>query len=459
MITDTVYQETLDYIYRFVDYSLTHSYPAPEFFDLDRLRAFLSLLGEPHLAFPVIHIAGTKGKGSVAAMCASVLQAAGYRVGLYTSPHMSDYAERIQLNGQPISHAELVAMVDEIRPYLDQGTQLTTFEITTALAFLYFARQAATAVVAEVGLGGRLDATNVVQPIVTVITSLSYDHTSVLGQTLPEIAGEKAGIIKPGVPIIAAPQRDEALQVIRRVADERGAPLIQVGIDYQFKTGEHSLQAQNFYTWMASDAQRMEAYLQSGHAAGWRPLKITIPLLGAHQAENAATAYAALCTARSRGIQVDDEAILAGFAKVYWPGRFEILQAEPPLVIDSAHNRDSARKLGVALDDYFPGRPVILVFGASRDKDISGMLEQLVPHAAQVILTRSYHPRAVEPEQMLDWVRNFDGTIHIVPAVEDALGLALRLVDEHTMVLATGSQFIAAGVRDTWYNQFVTFSG
>ncbi len=459
MDSETVYQDTLEYLYSFVDYSLTHSFPAPENFDLDRLRAFLSYLGDPHLAYPVIHVAGTKGKGSVAAMCASVLRAAGYRVGLYTSPHMSDYAERIQLNGEPIPHADLIAMVDEIRPYLDKGTRLTTFEITTALAFLYFATRGATAVVAEVGLGGRLDATNVVAPEVAVITSLSYDHTAVLGKTLAEIAGEKAGIIKAGVPVVVAPQKEEALRVVHRFAAERNAPLIQVGVDYRFMPVEHSGQGQSLHIWMASEAEKMDAYLQPGYTRGWEPVKLSIPLLGKHQVENAAVAYAVVQAAGGRGLTVEEGAIQEGFAQVDWPGRFEILQAEPPLVIDAAHNRDSAQKLCAALDDYFPGRAVILVFGASHDKDIDGMLDELMPRARRLILTRSYHPRAITPERLAQSAGTYQVPVDIVPAVENALERALSLVDDQSLVLVTGSLFVAAGARDTWYNHLVASDG
>ena len=207
------------------------------------------------------------------------LGAAGYRVGLYTSPHLQDYAERIQVDRQPIPHADLVALVDEIRPYLDRGTKLTTFEITTALAFLYFARRGANVVVAEVGLGGRLDATNIVTPLVSVITSLSYDHMQVLGNTLAEIAGEKAGIIKPGVPVVVAPQPDEAGQVVTRIALERGAPLIQVGVDLLYQPVEHGLDGQALYVWSAEQQPLFDAF-QRGAAGLATNLRLEIPLAG-----------------------------------------------------------------------------------------------------------------------------------------------------------------------------------
>ena len=196
----------------------------------------------------------------------------------------------------------------------------------------------------------------------------------------------------------------------------------------------------------------MQAFLTGKDSGGWRPLEISIPLLGGHQLENAATAYAALQTAHARGLPLDQSALLTGFAQVEWPGRFEILTTSPPLVVDSAHNRDSARKLCAALDDYFPGHPIILVFGASHDKDIDGMLDELLPRAAQVVFTRSYHPRAIEPGELKEKIGDFNGPVHIVPAIEDALEWRLALVGDDQLVLVAGSLFIAAGARDTWYN-------
>ncbi len=216
---ETAYNSALDYLYSFVDYSLKHSSElAKADFNLDRMRALMTELGDPQNQYPIIHVAGTKGKGSVCALCASALQAAGYKTGLYTSPHLLDYTERIQINGEPVSHVGLVKLVEQVKPAVAKIPKLTTFEITTALGFLYFAQQKVEAAVIEVGLGGRLDATNVVTPNVSVITSLSYDHMAVLGNTLTLIAGEKAGIIKPNIPLVSAPQKEEALQVLVMVA-------------------------------------------------------------------------------------------------------------------------------------------------------------------------------------------------------------------------------------------------
>jgi dihydrofolate synthase/folylpolyglutamate synthase len=448
MDIETAYQETLDYLYRFVDYSLTHAWQiTPETFDLSRMRAFMAHLGNPQQAYPILHVAGTKGKGSISAMCASALQAAGYKVGLYTSPHLHDYAERIQLDGQPIAHADLIDLVEELKPALEGPfARLTTFEITTALAFEYFALRGATAVVAEVGLGGRLDATNIVTPRVAVIASLSLDHTAILGNTLAEIAGEKAGIIKPGVPVVLSPQQAEARQVVEQVAAERGAPLTQVGRDLLFDRLSASLDGQTLEVRQAGSDQP--------------PVRLQISLLGLHQVENAATAYAALKIwqesepPEGNGPRLSEAAIIEGLGNVTWPGRFEILRRNPPLVLDSAHNRDSARRLRETLNEYYPGLLVVLVFGASEDKDIAGMFAELLApgqlNIQQVVATRSYHPRAMEPEKLVELAQGYNRQVRLVAAVEDALAEALRLAGDQALVLVTGSIFIVAGARETW---------
>lgn len=451
MNIEPAYQQTLDYLYKFVDYSLVRNLRyTPEKFDLTRMFAFVQALGDPHRDYPVIHVAGTKGKGSVAAMVSSALQFAGYRVGLYTSPHLLDYAERMQINGRPIPHAELVTLVEETKAQIEAIAELTTFEITTGLAFLYFQRQGANAAVIEVGLGGRLDPTNVVTPAVSVITSISYDHMNILGEQLSEIAGEKAGIIKPGVPVVLAPQKDEARLVIERIANERKAPLCQVGKDYLFAPLARSLEGQSLLVWHASEQSHLDDYIESGGVNEWEPARLSIPLLGYHQVENAATAYVALQVARYNGLPLHDADIRNGFKEVYWPGRFEILQRYPPVIVDSAHNRDSALKLRLALDDYYPGYPVVLLFGASEDKDIHGMLAELLPRVRQVVATRSIHPRAIEPEKLVEMVHQFGLPARVVPLVEDALEEAIRLAEGEAVVLIAGSLFVAAGVSQAW---------
>jgi len=453
MPDEIAYQEALDYLYTFIDYSLTRSFRySPEKFDLRRMFTLLEKLGNPHQAYPVIHVAGTKGKGSVSSLIASALNAQGYKTGLYTSPHLDDYAERIQINRQKIGHGELAALVDEIKPHVSQTPGLTTFELTTALAFLYFARQNIEAAVIEVGLGGRLDATNVVAPRVSVITSVSFDHTAVLGNTLAAIAGEKAGIIKPGCPVVISPQKSEARQVIEKIASEKGAPLIQVGSDIRYAARTHSLDGQTFLVWEAADQPLMDAYLENEDKTGWAPVSLDIPLLGYHQIENAATAYAALLVARRSGLPVSLSAIRRGFANVTWQGRFEVLQrANPPVVIDSAHNDDSALRLRLALEDYFPGKPVVMVFGASEDKDVNGMFSILLPRVRQVIATQSIHPRAMEPEKLADLARQHGVPSQAVLPLEAALQQAIASAGNDALVLATGSLFIAAAVRSAFH--------
>jgi dihydrofolate synthase/folylpolyglutamate synthase len=447
------YQETLDYLYSHIDYSLQKTFRySPEKFDLARMRDFLSALGNPEREYRVLHIAGTKGKGSVSALCANAVQQSGGRVGLYTSPHLQDYAERIQVDSVPISHAELIALVEEIKPFVTASPEITTFEITTALAFLYFARQGVDTAVLEVGLGGRLDATNVCNPDVTVITSISYDHTYILGDTLAEIAGEKAGIIKSGIPVVVAPQQAEALKAIKEIAFQQGAPLTQVGEDYHYLLLEKSLEGQSFQIWQNSEHEKYANYLSGGNN-DWQPVQLTIPLLGSHQLDNAATAYAALQVAREKGIELSDLGIQKGFESVSWPARFEILRLAPPFIIDSAHNRDSAQKLEQVLADFYPGVPVILVFGASEDKDIRGMLAELQPHIARVVATKSTHPRATDPAELVEIAQELDLPASSSATIEGALDQAELMAAGEAIILVTGSIFVAAAARSVIQNR------
>jgi dihydrofolate synthase / folylpolyglutamate synthase len=429
---ETQYNKALDYLYSFVDYSLKHiSELAKAEFNLDRMFALMEELGNPQAKYPIIHVAGTKGKGSVSALCAAALQAAGYRTGLYTSPHLWDYTERIQIDGMPISHEQLIALVEEVKLGVAKIPKLTTFEITTAIGFLAFAKNAVDAAVVEVGLGGRLDATNIVMPNVSVITSLSYDHMAVLGNTLAEIAGEKAGIIKTDIPVVSAPQSEEALKVLERVANERNSPFVLVGREVKFERLTSSLDGQSL---------RVTKHQHS-------TLDLSLPLLGQHQIENAAIAYTALKTS---GIEISDEAIRKGFAQVKWPARFEVLQREPPVVVDSAHNRDSALRLRQTLDEYFPTMPAILIFCTLQDKDISGMLEELKPRLEKVIATHADHPRAPSAEWIAEQVRKADIPVEAVPNVAEALEHALKLAEDGKLVLAAGSVAFAGEVSAAW---------
>lgn len=424
MDIETRYNQALDYLYSFVDYSLKHSSElAKADFNLNRMFALMESLGNPQMKYPIIHVAGTKGKGSTSALCAAGLQAAGYKTGLYTSPHLEDFVERIRINGEPISHEQMVELVEEIKPYVAKIEMLTTFEITTALAFMAFARYGATAAVFEVGLGGRLDATNIVTPRVSVITSLSYDHTAVLGNTLALIAGEKAGIIKPGVPVVSSPQKAEALEVLQRVAKEKDSDITLVGRDVEFERIGSSLEGQRLRI------QNMEC---------------RIPLLGVHQVENAATAYAAL---KASGIPITDEQIKLGFSQVQWRARFEVVRNEPPVIFDSAHNQDSFEKLRETLDEYFPNKKVYLIFGASEDKNIPGMFAELKQKIQKIIITRADHPRALSVEQISGLADQAGAEWEAVVPVKDALRRALELsANDGSIVLSAGSMFVTAEV-------------
>lgn len=445
------YQLALDYLYSYVDYSLTHSFKySPEEFDLSRMQALLESLDNPHKDYKVLHVAGTKGKGSVSAMMASALRANGYKVGFYTSPHLQEYTERFQINGSEISKCEMAELVEELKPHVDKIQRLTTFEITTALAFLYFSRHKVDVAVIEVGLGGRLDATNLVDPLVSVITALSMDHMAVLGNTLAKIASEKAGIIKPGKPVVLSPQKYEALEVVEEIAKKNHSRLLLLGREYRYAADSHSLDGQSLLIWSRKDQTLMDQYLENGECGEWKPLRLEIPLLGYHQATNAATAYIALQVAQEEGLMVTDDAIREGFKTVKWPARFEILQREPPVIIDSAHNRDSALKLRVAIDDYFDGMPVILVFGASADKDVDGMYAELLPRVERVITTESIHPRAKDAQQLAELARQCGRPAQAVVPVEKALKTALDLAGNKKVILVAGSLFIAAAVRAVW---------
>ncbi len=434
MNTQTAYQNALDYLYSFVDYSLKHaSELAKAEFNLDRMRDLMHLLGDPQNDYPIIHIAGSKGKGSTAAFTASALRAADYKVGLYTSPHLQDFTERIQVNGVPVPQNEFAALVEEIKPTVAQVAYITTFELATALAFLYFSRQNVTAAVFEVGLGGRLDATNIVTPLVSVITSLSLEHTAVLGNTLTEIAREKAGIVKPGHPFVASPQKPEAASVLELAAEEHDVPLTLVGRDVLYKVKKQSLDGQNLEVWMRNGPK----------------MKLSIPLLGEHQVENAVTAYAALLAARREGLVFNAAQLKQGFAETKWPGRFEIWREDPPIVLDSAHTPDSVAKLRQTLDEYYPEWSIVLIFGVSEDKNVAAMLTELAPRLEKVILTRSEHPRAVEAQKMIEFAEQVGVACEALEPVEAAVDRALEIAEERqSLLLSAGSIFLTAAVRE-----------
>ncbi len=434
------YEDALDYIYSFTDHSVRPEQRyGPDVVDPTRPARLLRLLGDPHQAYPSIHVAGTKGKGSVAAICASALRAAGLRTGFYTSPHLQSFTERIQVDGRPIDPGVLAELVDEVRGAVDQIDEITTFEVITGLAFLYFCRQQVDVAVVEVGLGGRLDATNVVRPLVSVITSLSLDHTYLLGETVAAIAAEKGGIIKAGVPAVSAPQVGEAAAVLRAIAAERGASLTTVGeraaaADWWYEPGEMTLEGQSFRAGRA------------GEAGSWYHL----PLLGPHQLINATVALAALDTLQEKVPALQNGAIRQGLATVEWPGRFQILQRRPLVVVDGAHNVDSADKLRRTLEIMFPGRRIILVFGVAADKDVDGMIQELMPVASQVIVTSAAHPRAIPAAELRSRVGAHGYASTLSAGVPEALEMARQAAGPDDVICVTGSLFVVGDALTAW---------
>jgi dihydrofolate synthase/folylpolyglutamate synthase len=433
------YPETITYLHSLTDYETKRiERYTPETLDLSRVERLLAAVGNPHTRFPAVHLAGTKGKGSTAAMCESSLRAAGYHTGFYSSPHLHTFRERIQVGGHKITREEIIALVDEVRPAIEGIPGVTTFEAITTLGFLYFARSEVDIAIVEVGLGGRLDATNVMMPEVSVITSLSLDHTYLLGDTLAEIAWEKAGIIKPRIPVVSAPQPAEGIKVIEAVCQERGAPLTEVGRDWDYEAGPADFDGQAF---TARHISNEGAELDGEY---W------IPLLGRHQLENSTSAIAALDILRRQGFHIPNEAVREGLRDVYWPGRMEILSREPLVVVDCAHNPYSAQVLRKALEEWFPGQRWVLTFGASADKDIAGMLKALLPISEYVIVTRSDHPRAAAPIELADIVVSVGGGAEVTVNMRKALRRGLTMMDPGNGLLVTGSVFLVADAREEW---------
>jgi len=427
------YQQALDYIDSYTDWEKVPMPHAAANYDLRRVDELLARLGNPHRKSKSVHIAGTKGKGSIAAMVASVLTVSGYTTGLYTSPHLHTVRERIKVDGELVSEEEFVALVARLKPEVEAVNEkatygeLTTFELLTSLAFTHFAEKGVNFQVLEVGLGGRFDATNVIQPEVGIIASISFDHMDVLGNTLSQITTEKAGIIKPGCVVVASPQFDEVDRVIKGACLNRGAELVKVGSDI---------------TWqgISFDTNRQLLWVK-GRLGGY---ELSIPLLGQHQLENAATAVAALEILAEKGFSISKESIVKGLAQVSWPGRFQIVSHHPFLVVDGAHNPDSAQRLRQALKQYFKLDRAILVIGTSSDKDIAGVVSALFPLFSKVIVTRSRHPRATAPALIVAEFAKHKVKAQVAEDVPTALSLALAVAGDRGLICVTGSLFVVA---------------
>ncbi len=427
------YQEALEYILRFADYERLPR--SGIVWDIKRIERLLARVGNPQYAAKTVHVAGTKGKGSTSVMIASILKQAGYRTGLYTSPHLLSFTERIQVDGENISEEDWAKLTDFISPHVEAENalgelgELTTFEILTAMAFIHFGNVKVDYQVVEVGLGGRLDATNVVQPQVCVITSISYDHTDVLGDTLTKIAGEKAGIIKSGSVVVSAPQFPEAMAVVEGVCREKGVRLIKVGKDVTWEGGSFDLEGQSLH--------------MKGLSGEY---DLRIPLLGGHQAENAALAVAAVEALGDE--KMTPGSIAAGLQKVHWPGRLQVLRREPWVVVDGAHNTYSMQRLGEALQKYFKFDRLTLILGFGGDKDVPGMVAEAAKMTGDIILVASRHPRSVKTPQLVEEFSKWGVRPRVAESVAAAVKLALADAGPNDLIGAAGSVFVIAEVME-----------
>lgn len=417
-------------------------------FKLDRMRDLLKRLGNPHHDLPIVHVAGTKGKGSTAAMIGTILSAAGLRTGVYTSPHLDTVEERISIDGRPCPAEALVQLVELVRPsagVMDtRGSEggPTYFELVTAMALCHFRLQGVQAAVLEVGLGGRLDSTNVCHPRVAAITSISFDHTAQLGNTLAAIAAEKAGIAKPGVPLVCGVLPDEPRQVIADVCRQRQAPRLQLGRDfhYQYRPPQPSSDGADrgridYWSTFAGEMRRCDG--------------LVLGMLGKHQAHNAAVALAVVEVLQQQGWSIPASAVQRGLAEAVCPARVEVLARRPTIVLDAAHNVASIEALACTLRESFCPSPRWLVFGTSQDKDVLGMLTRLVPHFDHVVLTRcTGTPRGMPLDKLAEAAAAVSGPAAILAATpSDAWDVVARHATPGDLVCITGSFFLAAEMR------------
>ena len=432
------YSQAEEYLNSFTNYEQIPgiSYVQPGY-SLKHVEELLNRMGNPQLAARTIHIAGTKGKGSVSAMIAQVLSSSGYKTGLYTSPHFHTLRERISIDGSLISEAEFAAAMAEIKPFIESMRkdtafrQLTYFEALTALAFAYFRKKQVDFQVLEVGLGGRLDATNVARPIICIITPISLDHTQILGNSLEEIAREKAGIIKPGCWVVLSPQPEEAASVISDICREKKAKVVQAGKDITWHKIGGDLSPQS----LVIEGRRNN-------------YQVSIPLSGDFQLENAASAVAALEVLGSAGFGISTADIARGLAQVKWPGRFHILQEYPTVLVDGAHNVASIKRLVDNIKGYFAHKRIFLVFGTSCDKDIPGIINKLVPLSPQVIVTRTAHSRAAPLSTLVAEFSKQGIELETTETVTEAISRALSLADRTDLICVTGSLFVVAEALD-----------
>lgn len=415
---------------------------AADAFKLDRMRAVAAAMGNPQDTLNIVHIAGSKGKGSTCEMVASCLQACGYTTGLFTSPHMIDVRERIRVGGEPVSTGVFAAAMERVRDAEaslppDMG-RCTWFEVITAAALLIFAEMAVDVAVLEVGLGGRLDCTNIVSPAVVGLTTIQLEHTQILGDTVGLIAAEKAGIMKPGAVVISVPQDEATLEVFRRVASDTGAILKLLGEDVLYS-----------------------CRFESAHGRGPHPRvcvgeegkgfeHLSVPLLGEHQAPNCGLALAILCELRGRGYKLPERSVAAGLERTPRRGRLEIIHAPPRIIVDGAHTPDSVRATLRATGAHLKYDSMVVIFGCSSDKDVDGMLRELSRGADKVIFTRSsLNPRAMDPHELAARFAELDESlmVQVEPTVKDAVNAAGRAVQPQDAILIMGSFYLAGEAK------------
>jgi dihydrofolate synthase / folylpolyglutamate synthase len=459
------YRSALAFLFGRINYERTGHVPyRSRRFKLERMRRLAARLGHPEGAFPAIHVAGTKGKGSTAAMIASVLSTAAYRTGLYTSPHLNRLEERFVVDGRPCTPDELVGLLAHLQPAVRELDELawqsgehqgpSYFEITTAAALVHFRNRQVDCAVLEVGLGGRLDSTNICHPVVSVITSISFDHMRQLGRTLAAIAGEKAGIIKRRVPVVTGVVQREPRAVIERTAAEHDAPLLALGSAFDFEylpnVGASELMSEGAGDWLCGLDYRDR--LEGGE---YRLPRVVLGMLGRHQASNAAVALATLRRLRQAGWRVEESVMRQGLAQTRCPSRIEILSRAPTIILDAAHNPASITALLELLDERFPREPRVLVFATSTDKEARTMLDLLLPHFDRVVLTRySDNPRSADPVELarlsraIQRARGLESlSVHVGSDPRAAWELVQTFLTADQLVCITGSFFLAGEMR------------